>query len=49
VKNIESQLSASGIKIIQPGLEIQYVPDEPGMKQCYDFGKKIAESIKQGI
>jgi anaerobic nitric oxide reductase flavorubredoxin len=46
VKNIESLLSAAGIKIAQPGIGIQYVPDEAGLKQCYEFGKNFAASVK---
>ncbi|MFA5156728.1 MAG: flavodoxin domain-containing protein [Candidatus Omnitrophota bacterium] len=46
VKNIESVLGASGIKIVQPGLGIQYVPDQAGLQQCYDFGKSFAENVK---
>ena len=48
IKNIETVLNASGIKVVQPGLGIQYVPDDAGSKQCYEFGKNFAMSIKQG-
>jgi len=48
VKNIETVLNATGIKVVQPALSIQYVPDEAGLKQCYEFGKNFALSIKQG-
>jgi anaerobic nitric oxide reductase flavorubredoxin len=47
VKSIESVFNEIGIKITQPGLGIQYVPDGAGLKQCYDFGKNFAMSIKQ--
>ena len=47
INSIESVLNGAGIKISQPGLGIQYVPDEAGMKQCYDFGKNFAENIKK--
>jgi flavodoxin short chain len=35
-----------GINLIEPGLKMLRRPDENGLKQCRDFGKKIAEKIK---
>lgn len=32
--------------VIEPGLRIIKKPDENGLKQCKEFGKKIAERIK---
>jgi flavorubredoxin len=46
VKNIEDILQETGIEIAQPGLGIQYVPDENELKRCYEFGKNFAQFIR---
>ncbi len=46
IKNIEAELNKTGINLIIPSLGIQYVPDEQGLKQCFDFGKKFAGNLK---
>ena len=47
VRNIEEVLKETGIEIAQPGLGVQYVPDELEIKRCYEFGKNFAQQIKQ--
>jgi flavorubredoxin len=47
VKNIENILKETGIENAQPGLGIQYVPNEDEMQRCYDFGKNFAQKIKK--
>jgi len=46
VKNIENILIDTGIKIVQEGLEIQYLPNEDDLKRSYNFGKDFAQKIK---
>jgi flavodoxin I len=36
-----------GMNVIEPGLKMLRRPDEGGLKQCRDFGRKIAEKIKE--
>jgi len=33
-------------KIIDPGLKLQYIPDQDGIDECLNFGKKIGKAIK---
>ena len=47
VKNIENILKETGIEIIQPGLGIQYLPDESELQKCYEFGRDFAQRIKK--
>jgi flavodoxin short chain len=35
-----------GMNVMEPGLKVLRSPDESGLKQCRDFGKKIAEKMK---
>jgi flavorubredoxin len=48
VKGIENILKDTGIEIAQPGLDIQYVPNDDELKRCYEFGKNFAGQIRQG-
>jgi len=37
-----------GMNVIEPGLKMLRRPDEGGLKQCREFGRKIAEKAKGG-
>ena len=45
IKYINQELEKMKFDIIDPGLKIQYVPDQDGLRACYEFGKKIAKAI----
>lgn len=45
VKLINKELESMKFAIIDPGIKIQYVPDNEGLKMCFHFGKKIGKSI----
>ena len=36
-----------GMNVIEPGLKMLRRPGEDGLKQCQEFGRKVAEKIKQ--
>ena len=36
-----------GMNVIEPGLKMLRRPSEDGLKQCQEFGRKVAEKIKQ--
>jgi len=36
-----------GMNVIEPGLKTLRSPSEGGLKQCQEFGRKIAETITQ--
>ena len=46
VNNIQKILEESGIGVIQPPLSVKYVPSESDIKTCFDYGKKIAGTLK---
>jgi flavorubredoxin len=45
VKLINSEFEKMKFEIIDPGVRINYVPDEQGMEACYGLGKKIAKAL----
>ncbi|MEA1949435.1 MAG: flavodoxin domain-containing protein [Thermodesulfobacteriota bacterium] len=46
VKLINQELEAMKFDIIDPGVKIQYIPDQDGKNACYELGKKIGKAIK---
>jgi flavodoxin short chain len=36
-----------GMNVIEPGLKMLRRPDEGGLKQCREFGRRIAEKVRQ--
>ena len=45
VKLINQELEATGFKVIDPGVRINYVPDEEGLKACRELALKIAQEL----
>jgi flavorubredoxin len=46
VKLINQELEAMKFDIIDPGVKIQYVPDQDGKNACLELGRKIGKAIK---
>ena len=45
VKLIQKELEEAKFKMIDPGVKIQYVPDERGIEACRELGRKIAAAL----
>jgi len=45
VKLINKELEAMKFELIDPGVKIQYVPNEQGIEACHELGKKIAQRL----
>jgi flavorubredoxin len=45
VKLINRELEEMKFTLIDPGLAIQYIPDDQGIKACHKLGKKIAGAL----
>ena len=45
VKLINKELEAMKFELIDPGLRIQYVPDDQGIEASYQLGRKIAQRL----
>jgi len=45
VKLINREFEEMKFQLIDPGLKLQYVPDDQGITACHELGKKIAETL----
>ena len=45
VKLINRELEEMKFNIVDPGLKLQYVPNDQGIKSCHELGRKIAEAL----
>lgn len=46
IKKLNSELEACGIKLVDEGVAVKYVPDQSDLKKCFDMGVKIANIIR---
>ncbi len=44
-KVVEAEMKAMGIEVLEPALEVVYVPWEEELQQCMDLGERIAGSV----
>jgi len=45
VKLVTQELEQMGFRMIDPGVKVQYIPDEQALNACRDLGKKIAAAL----
>ena len=45
VKLISKELEAMKFELVDPGVKIQYVPDQEDVNTCIEFGKKIGRAV----
>ena len=45
VKLTNKEFEQMKFDVIDPGVRIQYVPEEKGIEACYELGKKIAGAL----
>ncbi|MDY6839334.1 MAG: FprA family A-type flavoprotein [Thermodesulfobacteriota bacterium] len=45
VKLMNKELEGMKFELIDPGVKIQYVPNEESLEACYELGKKIAQAL----
>jgi len=48
VKLITKELETMKFDIVDPGVRVQYVPDQEGLEACYELGKKVAKALPDG-
>jgi flavorubredoxin len=46
VGQIEAALEAMNVDLIAEGLKVQYVPDDPALARCADFGRQVAREVR---
>jgi flavorubredoxin/NADPH-dependent 2,4-dienoyl-CoA reductase/sulfur reductase-like enzyme/rubredoxin len=49
VPNIEARLKALRMKLVTPGLKINFKPNEEELLQAYKFGETVAEKIQENV
>jgi flavorubredoxin len=45
VKLINKELEAMSFKLMDPGVKVQYVPNDRGIDACQELGKKVARAL----
>ena len=45
IKKLNTELEASGIKLVDEGIAVKYVPEQSDLKKCFDMGVKISKLI----
>jgi flavorubredoxin len=46
VKSMIETVKKAGFEVLEPSIEVKYVPDQEDLKKCFEFGKQIAAKIK---
>jgi flavorubredoxin len=45
VKMLNKELEAMKFDVIDPGLRVQYVPDQDALEASYELGRKIGKAV----
>jgi flavorubredoxin len=45
IKLITAELEAMKLELIDPGLSIHWVPDDNGLKKCFELGTKVGRAL----
>ena len=49
VKILNKDFEEMKLTIIDPGVKIQYVPDEADLERCFELGVKLAKTLKENL
>lgn len=49
VKILNKEFEEMKLEIVDPGVKVQYVPDEANLQQCFDLGVKLAKTLKEKL
>lgn len=45
-KQIAAHLTEAGFEVVDEGVKLLWVPNEDGLKQCVEYGKRFADAVK---
>ena len=45
-KLVAAELTGMGLEMVEDRLRLQYVPDQEGCECCFEFGRRIAQAMK---
>jgi flavorubredoxin len=46
VRSMIKTAKEAGFEVLEPGVEVKYVPDSEDLKKCFEFGQQIAMKVK---
>jgi anaerobic nitric oxide reductase flavorubredoxin len=46
VRGMVKVAKEAGFDVLEPGIEVKFVPDEDDLKKCLEFGRMVAQKIK---
>jgi flavorubredoxin len=49
VKILNKDFEEMKLDIIDPGVKVQYVPDEADLERCFELGVKLAKTLKEKL
>jgi len=49
VKLINTLMEEMRFTVIDPGINVQYVPAHDDLRKCVELGRKVAKALKQGV
>jgi len=49
VKILNKEFEEMKMEIIDPGVKVQYVPDEADLEKCFELGVKLAKALKEKL
>ena len=47
VKAIENELQSMKFDLVEPGMRVQYVPEDDALDACHEFGRKIGKAVAE--
>lgn len=47
VKHMTNTLEEMKVKVVSPGVSLQYVPSHEGLRKCVDLGREVAKAVKE--
>ena len=49
VKILNKEFEEMKLDVVDPGLKVQYVPDETDIQKCFELGVKLAKTLKEKL
>ncbi len=46
VRNMIKAVKEVGLEVVEPGMELKWVPTAEELKKCFEFGQQIGQKVK---
>lgn len=47
VKHLTNALEEMKVKVVSPGVNLQFVPNHEGLRKCVDLGREVAKAVNE--